>query len=186
MDGSKPTLSNMQLFGVFLKAGLAFGGGLGILAVLERELVHEKKAVSKEEFLAIYGLGRIVPSGTMTALAVAYGYRFGKVPGTVFALAGLVMPAFVITILLTAAYGLLRASDIFSYLEVSVLPAALGLIVVAALSLGSNLIRPSIGTALAVLAFAGTAVLRFDPPLVLLAGGIAGAIFIKEGRSTKA
>jgi len=28
-----------ELFSIFLKAGLAFGGGLGILAVLERELV---------------------------------------------------------------------------------------------------------------------------------------------------
>ena len=31
----------------------------------------------REDFLATYAIGRIVPSGTMTAMAVAYGYRFG-------------------------------------------------------------------------------------------------------------
>src|SRR6059058_4676674 len=69
-------LTRGELFYIFLKTGLAFGGGLGILAVLEEELVDKRRAVTKEEFLTIYGMGRIVPSGTMTALAVAYGYKF--------------------------------------------------------------------------------------------------------------
>ncbi len=61
------------------------GGGLGILAVLEEELVDKLRAVTKDEFLTIYGIGRIVPSGTMTALAVAYGYKFCGMSGTVIA-----------------------------------------------------------------------------------------------------
>src|SRR4051812_14640421 len=103
-----PTLSKRDLFIIFIKAGLAFGGGLGILAVLEDELVSKRKVLSKEEFLADYALGRIVPSGTMTALAVGFGYRFGGWLGTVLALIGLVLPAFVITIALTIAYGFLK------------------------------------------------------------------------------
>ena len=81
-----------ELFLIFLRAGLAFGGGLGILAVLEDELVDKRRAVTKEEFLTIYGIGRIVPSGTMTALAVAYGYKFGGLSGTVITLAALSLP----------------------------------------------------------------------------------------------
>ena len=72
-----------DLFVIFLKAGLAFGGGLGILAVLEDELVTKRKALTREEFLTVYALGRIVPSGTMTALAAAFGTRFGGAPGSV-------------------------------------------------------------------------------------------------------
>jgi chromate transporter len=82
------------LFAVFFRAGLAFGGGLGILAVLEDELVVKRPVVSREDCLAIYGLGRLVPSGTMTALAVAYGHRFGGPLGTVVALVALALPAF--------------------------------------------------------------------------------------------
>jgi len=56
-------ITRRALFGIFVKAGLAFGGGLGILAVLEQELVIKRRAIDREEFLRLYGLGRIVPSG---------------------------------------------------------------------------------------------------------------------------
>lgn len=79
-------LTRGELFSIFFKAGLAFGGGLGILAVLEDEIVNKRRAVSRDEFLTIYGIGRVVPSGTMIALAVAYGYKFGGMSGTLIAL----------------------------------------------------------------------------------------------------
>src|SRR5438309_1791112 len=98
-------LSNCDLFWIFLKAGMAFGGGLGILAVLEDELVSRRRVISRDEFLTTYSIGRIVPSGTMTALAVAYGHKFGGYIGTVVALVALVLPAFLLTILLTVGYS---------------------------------------------------------------------------------
>jgi chromate transporter len=104
-----PGLSRVELFLIFLKAGLAFGG-LGILAVLEDELVSKHPVVSKEEFLTIYGIGRIVPSGTMTALAVTDGYKFAGMSGTLIALAALALPVFLLTIALTVAYHYLRDS----------------------------------------------------------------------------
>ena len=107
-----------DLFSIFLRAGLAFGGGLGILAVLEEELVNKRRAVTTDEFLTIYGIGRIVPSGTMTALAVAYGYKFGGLWGTVIALAALSLPVFVLTIALTIAYHYLRSSRLFDLLPI--------------------------------------------------------------------
>jgi chromate transport protein ChrA len=42
-----PGLSRVELFLIFLKAGLAFGGGLDILAALEDELVSKRRVVSK-------------------------------------------------------------------------------------------------------------------------------------------
>src|SRR5882724_10107976 len=98
---SETLVTRCELFSIFLKAGLAFGGGLGILAVLEQELVDQRRAVTREEFLGAYGIGRIVPSGTMTALAIAYGYKFGGLSGTVIALTALSLPVFVLTVALT-------------------------------------------------------------------------------------
>jgi chromate transport protein ChrA len=69
--------------------------------VLEAELVSRRRLVSREEFLTIYGVGRIVPSGTMTALAVAYGYKFGDMLGTIVALSALALPAFIRSVALT-------------------------------------------------------------------------------------
>jgi chromate transporter len=170
-------LTRRALFGIFLKAGLAFGGGLGILAVLEQELVTRRRAVGREEFLRLYGLGRVVPSGTMTALAVAYGYRFAGLAGTVIALAALVLPALALTIALTAAYGVLRGQPwLLALLPVTILPAALAFIVVAGVRLGRDVFRPSRELLLAAGAFLGAAVLGLNPVVLLLAGGAAGML----------
>jgi chromate transporter len=164
------------LFLIFLKAGLAFGGGLGILAVLEEELVTRRKAVSREDFLTYYGISRIVPSGSMTALAVAYGYRLGGFLGTVVALTAMVIPALVLTVLLTMLYQVLRDTNMLAWLEVSVLPAALALILAAAIKLGKDVFRPSAEFVLAAAAFAAVFFLKWNPALVLLAGGLAGIV----------
>ncbi len=169
-----PKLSQRDIFSIFLKAGLAFGGGLGILSVLEDELVTRRKIVTRDEFLAIYGIGRIVPSGTMTALAVAYGYRFGGWLGTANALISMALPAFALTIVLTMLYGPLSQGTAFNLIEVSVLPAALALIVSAALKLGKGVFRPSFDLILAAAGFAGIYFLSVNPAILLVAGGVLG------------
>ena len=171
-----------ELFSIFFKAGLAFGGGLGILAVLQEELVDKRRAVTKEEFLTIYGIGRIVPSGTMTALAVAYGYKFGGLSGTVIALTALSLPVFVLTITLTIAYHYLRNSRLFDLLPVTIMPAALALIVVAALKLGKDVFRPSRELIFAVIAFALALFLRLNPAIILMAGGVLGAFVLPKNK----
>jgi chromate transporter len=186
-DRPPQPITRWVLFGIFLKAGLAFGGGLGILAVLEQELVTRRRAVGREEFLRLYGLGRVVPSGTMTALAVAYGYRFAGLPGTVISLTALVLPALVFTVALTAVYGLLhRQAWLPELLPVTILPAALAFIVVAGVRLGGEVFRPSWELLLAAAAFAGAAVLHLSPVLLLLAGGVAGTVLFRAKKGDQA
>jgi chromate transporter len=176
-------VSYRDLFLIFFKAGLAFGGGLGILAVLEDELVSKRRVVTRDEFLATYGLGRIVPSGTMTALAVAYGYRFGGLAGTLIALIALVLPAFLITIGLTIPYQYLKGGSLLALLPVTVLPAALAFIVAAALKLGRPVFRPSVDFLLAAGAFAGAAIFDLNPTLLLVLGGVIGIAVLGRGES---
>lgn len=172
-----------DLFVIFLKAGLAFGGGLGILAVLEDELVKRRGAVSPDAFLAIYGIGRIVPSGTMTALAVAYGYQFAGLPGTVVTLTALTLPAFTLTVVLTVAYGVVRGGPLLEVLPVTLLPAALALILSAALRLGRHVARPSWELVLALAAFALSRFLHLNPSLILIGGGLLGLVLLRgKGR----
>ncbi len=176
-------MTRRALFSVFLKAGLAFGGGLGILAVLEDELVDRRAVVQREEFLQLYALGRVVPSGTMTALAVAYGYRFAGLVGTLIALAGLVLPALVVIVPLAAAYRVLRHGQLLALLPVTILPAALAFIVVSGLRLGRPVLRPSPELALAALALVAAAFMDVNPLWCMVAGGVAGMVlFERRGR----
>jgi chromate transporter len=171
-----PTLTYRDLFQVFLKAGLAFGGGPGIIATLEDELVGRRQVVTREEFLTKYALGRMIPAGTSAAMAVGFGYRFGGLLGTAVALGSLLMPGVVLTILLTAAFTTLQDNPFLGLLSATLLPAATAFILLAAVKLGEDVFRPSLDLVLAAAAFAGVLVFGLHPVLILLGGGLLGAI----------
>lgn len=172
-------MSLAELFALFFRVGMSFGAGTGMSAVLQAELVRRQK-MPRDEFMTLYGLARIVPSGTMTALAVAVGYRYRGVPGTLVALVAMILPAFVLTVVLTVAYTRLAGSAAFRTLNVTLMPAALAVVIVSALRLGQEFFTPSVELALAVLAFLSVLVLGWNPSLVLIAGGLVGAVAIRR------
>jgi chromate transporter len=174
-----PTLSYKDLFVVFLKSGLALGGGQGIVAAMQRELVRNRSLLTREAFLEMYALGRLAPAGTSASLAVAIGYRFGGLLGTVVALVGLLLPGVILTILLTAAYGALQGGPLLDILSATFLPAATAFIVLAALSFGREVFRPSLELVIAAGAFAGVLLFGIHPAILLLFGGLVGIVALR-------
>ena len=168
-----------QLFAVFFKAGCAFGGGLGVLALLQEQLVTLRRILPDKELLTLWSIGRIMPSGTMTAVAVAVGHRLAGFPGTVVALVAMILPGFICVVVLTMAYGWLAHGTVLEVIDATLLPAALGIIVVSAVRLGRPIFRPSRDLFFAVLACGVALIPDMNPALVILAGGIAGAFFLR-------
>lgn len=169
-------VSYTTIFKMFLNAGLAFGGGIGVLLALQKEMVEKEKIISKEEFLSMYGIGRIVPSGTITSLAIGFGYKYKKIPGTVVALVGVMLPGFTLTVILAALYTVIKDSEFFSLLAYSILPAAVGLILISALNMGKDVFHSTVLITFAFVAFIATYVLKINPTIVIMGGGILGVI----------
>ena len=188
------SVSLRALFTLFLKIGLSFGAGTGMSAVLQKELVHKRHAIGRGEFMVLYGLARLVPSGSMSALAVAIGYRYQRWAGTVVALLAMIGPGFSLMLVLTIAYTLLADSPLMRVLGTTLVPAAVALVVVSTFRLGTEfftfsrlqilgrLVRvPSVelwlvlGGAVSVLAFGA------QPALILVGGGLIGAVLIRPG-----
>jgi chromate transporter len=167
------------LFVLFLKIGMSFGAGTGMSAVLQDELVRKRQVIQRSEFMAIYGLARIVPSASMTALAIAIGYRYQGLPGTVVVLVAMILPAFTLTVLLTIAYTLLVGSVALRIVNMTLMPAALALVVVSAYRLGQEFLTPSLELVLVVAAGAAV-LLGLNPGLILVVGGVIGALAIRE------
>lgn len=168
-----------QLFLIFLKAGCAFGGGLAVLGILERELVAKRALLRREELLTLWGIGRIVPCGTMTAVTVALGHRFCGHRGVVLGLIAIILPGFLATVALTAAYGALAHGPVLDYIGATLLPSALAFIVISGGRLGRDLFRPSVELVIAVAAFAALVVTHFNPAALMIAGGALGAVFLR-------
>jgi chromate transporter len=179
-NSGRGTLGLEQIFMVFFKAGLAFGGGTGILAYLEDELVTRRRLMDRTELLTLWSLGRIVPCGTMTAVTVALGYRFGGHLGVLASVIGVVLPGFVCTVALAAAYGAVAHGPALTYIGVTLMPASLALILVSALRMGREVFRPTLEPVLAVAGFVGAALLGINPALLLIAGGFIGAFLFRK------
>jgi chromate transporter len=175
-------LSLAQLFIIFFKAGCAFGGGLGVLGLLEEELVTLRRIFPDKELITLWSIGRIMPSGTMTAVAVAVGYRLCGFAGTVVALVAMILPGFLCVIVLTIAYGYLAHGPVLDYIDATILPAALGVVIISAVRLGRPIFRPSIDIVFAILACIAALSQQINPAEIILGGGILGAFFLRGGK----
>lgn len=173
-------MSLWDLFRLFLRLGGSFGAGTGMSAVLQEELVDRRKDVTRAEFMTVYGLARIVPSGSMTAIAVAFGHRYGGLPGTVVVLVAMILPAFLLTVLLTIGREMLVGTPAFAVLNLTLMPAALGVVIVSTWKLAQEFFSPSVELLLAIGAAVGVLGLGMSPPLLLVGGGLIGAVAIRE------
>jgi chromate transport protein ChrA len=83
-------------------------------------------------------------------------------------------------------YTLLAGSAAFRVLNLTLMPAALAIVVVSAFRLGQEFFAPSVELALAVGAGLVVLVLGLNPTLVLLGGGVIGALLIRSERADTA
>jgi chromate transporter len=175
----RPRLSLAQLFVIFFKGGCAFGGGLGVLALLQEQLVTLRRIMTDKELMTLWSIGRIMPSGTMTSVAVALGYRLCGFAGTVVALVAMIIPGFVCVVVLTIAYRYLAHGAVLDYINATLLPAALGIVVISAVRLGRPIFKPSLDLVFAVIACAVSLLPNVSPAEVILAAGFAGAFLLR-------
>ena len=195
MATTGPTrLTQAQIFALFFKAGLGFGGGLSVLALLEEELVTRRRMMTRTDLIALWSIGRIVPCGTMTAVTVAVGHRFGGWLGTVVALTAVILPGFLCTVAMAAAYAVLGHGVALDYVKVTLIPAALSIILVSAVRIGGELSTArgggklpfvTVEAGLAVAALVAAVFFRVNPTLLLFGGGVFGALFLRGPAKTQ-
>ena len=176
-------LSHKDLCAAFLKTGSVFGGGLGVLSSLREQFVKNLKIVGDDEFMAIWGIARIVPGGTIGAIAIAIGYKSKKLLGSIIAIIALTLPGFTVALLLSILYLPLKGTPFFTYMNDAVLPAALGLIVLAIINLGKDVFTSKLLIIFSISSFVASFFLNLNTTLVLLVGGaIAAGILMRKGK----
>ena len=172
------------LFRLFFRLGLNFGGGLAITTLLLDELVERRRVISRAHFLTLYGLARMLPGGTLTAHAIGLGYRLAGLPGSLVALAGVSLPVLVPTVALAALYGTVRGSPLLELVPVTLLPAGVALLFGAVLQLGRDVARPSPELVIAVVTLLGALFVGLHPGLLLILGGVVGAVVLRRDNAT--
>src|SRR3954463_4392754 len=90
---------------LFLKLGtIAFGGPAAHIAMMEQEVVRQRKWLTREEFLDLLGATNLIPGPNSTEMAIHIGARRAGFPGLVVAGACFIFPAMCIVTACAWAY----------------------------------------------------------------------------------
>ena len=101
----KKTGGALRLFVQFLKFGcFTFGGGLNIVAQMQRLYVDEEKKITNVELLDLTGVARSLPGLFVGNVAFLYGYRDSGYPGAFAAIFGMVIPPMIVLSFITYFY----------------------------------------------------------------------------------
>lgn len=96
-----------DLFWVFFQIGaVTFGGGLAMLPMLERELVHRRRWLTSERLVDYYAIGQSTPGIIAVNVATFVGHSRHGIPGAIVATIGIILPSILV---ICAVAGLLGA-----------------------------------------------------------------------------
>ena len=95
--------SKTDLF--FSFSALALQGFGGVLAIIQRELVEEKRWLTSEEFLEDWAVAQILPGSNVVNLSLMIGDRYFGMAGALAALAGMLVFPLAIVMFLAVLFA---------------------------------------------------------------------------------
>jgi chromate transporter len=172
MSNNDPKVTLSDIFLTFAQIGLTgFGGGMAIVALVERICVREKKWITSEEFMHGLAFGQILGPFSLNVCTFT-GNHLRGIRGGITAAIAFIFPSFILVSLLSWLY--------FTYHKLPQLQAALkgtnpviiGLIVVVAVDMGRKQIKGSSGALMTLAAFAASVFLKLNAAWILLAAAL--------------
>jgi chromate transporter len=156
---------------------LALQGFGGVLAVVQRELVEKKRWMTREEFVEEWAVAQIMPGPNVVNLSLMIGHRYFGFRGAMAALAGMLAVPLLVVLLLALVYAQFAGHPGVAGALRGMGAVAAGLIAATGLKLMGALKNHPLGLplciALALLCFAGIALLRLPLVYVLIGLGVS-------------
>ena len=186
----------LELFYTFLKIGMfSFGGGYGMLSLIQGEVVTHHGWLSSSEFTDIVAVSQMTPGPIGINSATYVGYtavlnsgtsEWLAVVGSLLASLAVMLPSLVLMLVVSRFFMKYSKNRNVESVLVALRPTVVGLIASAALLLmtkenfGSPMDTPlqfCVSMALFVLAFVSIKFFKISPILVLLLAGVFGGVF---------
>src|ERR1035438_2369012 len=175
-------ISLLRLLAAFLKIGsIGFGGGMAVIALMEREFVQKRKLLTGEEFLHGVGLGQILGSFAVNA-AFFIGYRLFGLAGGILSASAFLMPSLALVTALSHFYFRYHSMPALQGVVIGLGPVVIALILDAAWSLGRQVRRSPAAICIAGAALVAGA-LKTNAVWVILVAGTVGILLPNVRRS---
>lgn len=187
----------LSLFITFFEIGLfGFGGGYGMLSLIQTEVVRNHVWMSSEQFTNIVAISQMTPGPIGINSATYCGYAAVKnagmgetmaVLGSFTATFALVLPSFILMILIAKMFMKYMSHPVVQNVFLGLRPAVVGLLAAAALllmnkenfsSFTDDPWRFCISVALFLATFVGVRVMKINPIRMILFAGFAGLLLL--------
>lgn len=187
----------LYLFITFFEIGLfGFGGGYGMLSLIQHETVERWHWLTSSQFTDIVAVSQMTPGPIGINSATYCGYSAvindgGSVPmailGSAVATFALVLPSLVLMILISKMFLKYMHTDAVQSVFAGLRPAVVGLLAAATLLLCTkdNFSKPSenmwqfcISILLFIATFVGTLVFKINPIKMIVMSGFAGLLLL--------
>src|SRR5690349_21996933 len=94
-----------ELLGYFLWLGtFGFGGPIALAGYMQRDLVEQRRWISKQDYLEGLALAQLAPGPLAAQLAIYLGWVRGRIPGATLVGLAFVLPSFVMVFILSMLY----------------------------------------------------------------------------------
>lgn len=164
----------------------SIGGASSTVYLMRLRLVERTGWLTRREFMESYSLSGLSPGIHLIALAGLLGHRLAGVRGVAVSVAGMMVPAAIITVALSALLIGIADHPLTHAALAGVGPVTAGMTAgLAVISARGTVRRGARGAldvaviALAFLAFVGTAI---SPAIVTIAFGLAGIVALRHER----
>lgn len=187
----------LKLFFTFFKIGLfGFGGGYGMLSLIQTEVVRNNDWMTSAQFTNVVAVSQMTPGPIGINSATYCGYTAVHnagmsdsmaILGSGIATFALVLPSFILMILIAKILIKYMESKIVKDIFSGLRPAVVGLLAAATLMLMNvenfsapsiNLWRFCVSTALFIATFVGTKFLKINPIRMICYAGFAGLVLL--------
>ena len=187
----------LSLFITFFEIGLfGFGGGYGMLSLIQAEVVHHHAWMTSAEFTNIVAISQMTPgpiginSATYCGFTAVKNAGLGQtmaILGSATATFALVLPSFILMILIAKLFLKYMNTPVVQSIFHGLRPAVVGLLAAAALllmnkenfsSINENPWHFWISVALFIATWIGTKVMKINPIMMMAFAGFAGLLLL--------
>ncbi len=172
----------MKLFFTFAKIGaFTFGGGYAMISFIEREVVDNKKWISKKDMANIITIGESTPGPIAVNVATYVGNRVNGILGAMSATLGVVFPSFLIVLILSTVLNSLQHNYLFNSAFFGIRVGIIALIINALISLYKQCSKDIYSYILMFLALISVVIFKVSSIFILIICAVIGLILHVSG-----
>ena len=155
-----------------------FGGGYVIVTLMKKKFVDELGWIDEEEMLDLVAIAQSTPGAIAVNGAIVVGYKLEGIIGVIAAIAGTIIPPFVIILLLSVCYNTFRSNELVSQMLEGMQAGVGAVIASVTYEMGAGISEGKDGISLLIMAgaFVASCVFEVNVVYIVIICGLLGVL----------